>query len=387
MRSPGLTILFSGMIAAVPRQGGATWAILQYLLGLAGLGHDVYFVEPVAEDAVLPVGASLQDSTNAAYFRRVMADFGFARRSALLRSGTRETVGLPYAQLHDVAGRADLLINVAGMLTDSQIVDGIPARLYLDLDPAFTQLWSAAQGIDMRFAGHTHFATVGLAIGNRECPVPTCGLPWFPTLQPVVLDHWPVARAITHNALTTVANWRGYGSIEHAGVFYGQKAHALRPLFDLPTRTDEPFQPALAIHADERQDLAALDAHGWELLDPREVASTPRDYQQFVQGSKAEFGIAKSGYVHSRCGWFSDRSVCYLASGRPVIAQETGFSRFLSTGRGLHRFETEDDVLVAIETLRGDYARQAQAARDIAEAVFDANKVLPRLLSQMELAA
>src|SRR5262249_5086828 len=156
-----------------------------------------------------------------------------------------------------------------------------------------------------------------------------------------------------------------YGSIEHDGVFYGQKAHSLRPLFDLPTRTDERFAPALAIDPGDHADRSALAANGWQVLDPIDAAATPDRYRRFVRGSKAEFGIAKSGYVTSRCGWFSDRSVCYLASGRPVIAQETGFGQFLPTGTGLFAFETSDDVLAAIAALREDYARHARAARAI----------------------
>ena len=132
-----------------------------------------------------------------------------------------------------------------------------------------------------------------------------------------------------------------------------------------------------------RIDLAALATNGWQLVDPAVIAGTPADYQRFIQGSKAEFGIAKSGYVAARCGWFSDRSVCYLASGRPVIAQETGFSRFLPTGQGLFAFETEDDVLAAIEALRTDYARHARTARALAEEFFDSDKVLSRLLAQV----
>ena len=367
------------MIAA-DLQGGATWAVLQYLLGLKRLGHDVCFVEPLPEAKLRPDGIPMPHSANAAYFRQVMADFELERSSALLLTGTQETVGLPYAQIREAARRADLLINISGMLTDEELTGRIPVRVYLDLDPAFNQLWHAMQGIDMRFAGHTHWVTVGLAIGQPECSVPTCGLPWITTLQPVVLAHWPVAERISYNALTTVANWRGYGSIDYGGVFYGQKAHSLRQFIALPTLADEQFVLALAIHPDETRDLEALERNGWRLLDPAEVAHTPRSYREFIQGSKAEFGIAKSGYVAARCGWFSDRSVCYLASGRPVIAQETGFSRFLPTGAGLFAFETIDEVLAAIEALRCDYARPARSARAIAEEYFDSDNVLARLL-------
>jgi hypothetical protein len=380
-----LTILFSGMIAGVPYQGGATWAVLQYLLGLRELGHEVLFVEPVSAPSLRPAIAPLSATDNAVYFREVCSTFDL-QDAALILNETHETVGLPYDYVATVARRADLLINVAGMLTDEELISRIPVRLYLDLDPAFTQLWHAVQGIDMRFAGHTHFATVGLAIGHPMCPVPTCGRDWITTPQPIVLREWPVANGIVGDALTTVANWRGYGSVEHDGVLYGQKAHALRSFFSLPTRTDQRFELALAIHPDERDDLAALRANGWGLLDPAEVVSTPERYQQFIQGSKAEFGIAKSGYVASRCGWFSDRSVCYLASGRPVIAQETGFSQFLPTGVGLLAFETADDVLIAIDALHSDYPRHVRAARRTAEDVFDAGKVLPRLLREVGVA-
>lgn len=371
------------MIAGVPRQGGATWAVLQYLLGLRRLGCEVYFVEPLEGSNLEPQGTPLRASANAAYFREVMAEFGFSEASALLVSGTGETFGASYEELRRVARRADVLLNISGMLAEEELTTPIPVRVYLDLDPAFNQLWHATQGIDMRFQGHTHFVTVGQNIGHPTCTVPTCGLEWIKTWQPVVLEHWARGEGVEHDALTTVANWRGYGSIEHGGVFYGQKAHSLRKFIDLPTRTSEKFALALAIHPEEVRDIEALTRNGWRLLKPEEVADTPDNYRRFVRGSKAEFGIAKSGYVESRCGWFSDRSVCYLAAGRPVVAQETGFSLHLPTGAGLLSFETSDDALAAIEELRGDYARHSKAARLLAEEHFDSDKVLPRLLRNL----
>jgi hypothetical protein len=347
------------------------------------LGHNVFFVEPLTKDALRPNGSTIERSDNAQYFARVMAEFGLDDSSALLVEGTHETVGLSYEALSKIAKRADLLVNISGMLTDKQLTECIPLRVYLDLDPAFNQLWCAAEGIDVGFNGHTHFVTVGQAIGRADCLVPTCGLPWTTTRQPIVLAHWPVAERIARDALTSVGNWRGYGSIESGGVFYGQKAHALRQFIELPMHTEEKFILAMAIHPDEIRDLAALNANRWELLDPLRIAATPARYQQFIQGSKAEFGITKSGYVASRCGWFSDRSVCYLASGRPVIAQETGFSHYLPTGEGLFSFETQADVLAGIVEINRDYALHSQAARAIAEDYFDSDKVLHRLLQSV----
>ena len=378
-----LTILVSGMIAADPRQGGATWAVLQYILGFQRLGHDVFFVEPVAKSSLRPSDTSLHASENAAYFSAVTEEFGLQKNSALLLAGTQETVGLPYSELRRIASRTDVLFNISGMLTDPALLEPIPRRVYLDLDPAFIQLWQSECGLDMRFGAHTDFATIGLAIGTAECPVPDCGRRWVKTLQPVVLDEWPVAHDMETDALTTIGSWRGYGSVEFRGEHYGQKAHSLRAFFDLPRRTREKFAPALGIHPGEKKDLDALSENGWQILDPAEVAATPADYRRFIQGSKAEFGIAKSGYALSRCGWFSDRSACYLASGRPVLAQQTGFSRWLPTGEGLFAFETGDDVLACIEAMNADYARHARAARAIAEEHFDSAKVLPNLLAQI----
>lgn len=371
------TILLSGMIAGVPHQGGATWAVLQYLLGLRELGHEVFFVEPVSADV------PLEQTESASYFLQVCQDFDLGECASMLLEGKHETFGLSYGRLADVAQRADLLINIAGMLTDSDLIADIPNRLYLDLDPGFTQLWHEAQGIDMRFEGHTHFATVGLAIGQPDCPVPLGGRTWITTPQPIVLRYWPVSGCLEHDAFTTVANWRGYGSIDHDGVFYGQKAHTIRQFLDLPQRTDEQISIALSIHADELRDICTLEENGWKWLNPASIASSPERYQRFIQGSKAELGFAKSGYVNSRCGWFSDRSVCYLASGRPVLAQETGFGQFLPTGHGLLKFETTDEILEGIAALRADYPLHAKKARSIAEEVFDSSLVLNTLLERV----
>ena len=376
------TILISGMIAADPWQGGATWAVLQYVLGLRQLGHEVYLVEPLSRER-LREGQALGSSENANYFASIVNEFGLSRYSALLVKGTNETCGLSYHQLQKIARRADVLINISGMLTDENLLRSIPIRVYLDLDPAFNQLWNTVEGVDMRFTGHTHFVTIGLQIGEPGCAVQTCGLTWLKTLQPIVLEHWQTAAQVGYDAFTTVGNWRGYGSIQHEGVHFGQKAHSLRQFLDLPALTHESFVLALSIHPDETKDLAALARNGWQLIDPTRVAGSPGAYRNFIQASKAEFGIAKSGYVASHCGWFSDRSACYLASGRPVIAQDTGFSRYLPTGEGLFAFTTSEEVVQAAEEVRTDYNKHASQARSLAEEYFDSAKVLPKLLQHI----
>ena len=379
MAGDQLTILVSGMLAGVPGHGGATWAVLQYLLGLRRLGHHVVLIEPVAA----PAGGRLDGSEAAVYCDAVMGDAGLDGEWALLEAGSDRTVGLGYDELARRAGDADLLLNVSGMLTDEAILGAVPVRAYLDLDPAFNQLWHDEEGIDMRFDGHTHFVTVGLALGTDGCQVPTCGRRWIPTLPPVVLEEWPVADGVRHPAFTTVANLRGYGSVTRDGVLYGQKVHSLRQVSDLPARTAERFLLAMVVHPAEQRDREMLDANGWELVDPATVAGSPGAYRCFVQGSKAELGLAKSGYVVSRCGWFSDRSACYLASGRPVVAQDTGFPAHLPTGEGLLSFVDAADAAGAVDTVSADYERHRRAARDLAVEHLDSDRVLGRLLERL----
>jgi hypothetical protein len=385
-----LRVVFGGSFARVPRQGGLAWVVLQWVLGLRRLGHQVLLLEPLRRDDLLPAGTTLRASANAAEFLEIVRAFGLEDTSALVSTETGESWPLDRPAVERTLRGADLLLDIAGGLRATALataLECVPVRVYLDVDPCFTQLWHAAEGIDMRLDGHTHFATVGLRLGEPGCTVPTCGLDWIPTAPPVLLAEWPFAAPPERHELTTVAHWRGYGSIVEAGVHYGQKAHSLRRFFDLPRRAGERFELALAIDPGEPDDLAALAANGWRLLDPLRVAGTPRAYRRFVQGSRGELGVAKSGYVASRSGWFSDRSACYLASGRPVIAQDTGFGERLPVGRGLFAFATADDVAAAIEELERDYSAQRRAAREIAEQYLDAERVIPRLLQRVGAAA
>jgi hypothetical protein len=362
------------MIAATPGQGGAAWAVLQYLLGLRLLGCEVAFVEPVG---------GTPTTRSVAYARRVMERFGLGDCWALVPPGGGEPAGMSRARLQEVAKDADLLLNIAGMLEEPDVLEAVPVRAYLDLDPVFTQMWQAFDGVDMRFDAHTHFVTVGDSIGAPGSAIPGCGRAWLPTLPPVVLEHWRPAATLERSALTTVGHWRSYGSIHHEGVHYGQKAHSLRSLVELPQLSRASYELALAIHPDERDDLNALREHGWILLDPASLAATPDDYHRFVQGSWAEFGLAKAGYAVADSGWFSDRSACYLASGRPVIAQDTGFGRRLPTGSGLFAFGDVEDVLIAVDELEHHYGRHRDAARELAVEHLRSDRVLESLLARL----
>jgi hypothetical protein len=367
-----LKILLSGMVAGDPHQGGATAAVMQYVEGLGGLGHEVLLVEPVDAAALDRAGPV------AVYFRSLTP---LAGRAALLARDGKETLGLPYERLERFAREADVLLNISGMLRDERLVEPIPVRVFLDLDPGFNQVW-AAQGFDFGLDRHTHCASVGLRLGAADCPIPTLGRAWIPTLPPVVLAHWPPAEG-PGRAWTSVGNWRSYGSPSHEGLRYGQRAHSFRELIDLPRRSGARFEPALGIHPDERADLEALEENGWGLVDPLAVAGTPASYAGFVRRSRAELGVAKQGYVVSRSGWFSDRSACYLASGRPVVAQDTGFGAALPTGLGLLGFDDVEGAAAAVEAVEGDLPRHCRAAREIVAEHLDAARVLPALLGRL----
>lgn len=369
MRPEPLRIVVSGMVAGVPQQGGAAWAVMQWVIGLRLLGHEVILVEPV----------HALTAERRAYLGKVTSSFGLHRRAALV-TPQRDSAGVPYADVVSFCAGADLLIDVAGMLRDfPELFEATPRRVYLDLDPGFTQIWHS-QGIDMHLDGHTHFVTVGLNIGRDTCHVPTCGVHWIPTLPPVVLDLWPFAARSPLRGLTTVANWRGYGAVEHAGVHYGQKVHSWRSLLALPELVTVRCEPAVAIHSGEEKDIAALNQHGWRVLDPVSIAATPAAYRSFVQQSWGEIGVAKQGYVVSCSGWFSDRSACYLASGRPVIAQDTGWSAHLPTSQGLLPFTTLAEAASNVAEVQASYESHRRSARRTALDYFSATAVVGNVI-------
>ena len=355
-----MRVLLSGMLVRSPGQGGATWAVLQWVLGLRALGHDVTVVEQLPA----PPTAAQQ-----AYAAVVERQTGVA---AVLFSGEA-------GELARRTGPVDLLVNLSGVLRDEALLALAPTRLYVDLDPGFTQVW-AATGSDVGLAGHTAHATVGLCVGTPASAVPTGGLRWLPVPPPVVLDRWTPAPPPREPVVTSVGHWRSYGSLEHAGVSYGQRAHSARDLLDVAARSPLPVRLALGISPAETADLQRLREAGWTLLDPAVVAGTPDDYRAFVRGSAAELGIAKRGYVAARTGWFSDRSACYLAAGRPVVAQDTGWSSVLPTGPGLHAYDDADGAVAALERVAADPGGSSAAAHELAREHLDARVVLARLL-------
>jgi hypothetical protein len=365
-------LTISGSLAQKPRQAGHTWQFLQYLLGFRRLGWDVLFVDRL--DVDMPLGLP--------YVEAVMAEFGFEESwSVVLGDGSH--AGLPRERVLRHVADSDLLINVMGFLTDEELLDAARKRVFLDTDPGFSQMWRELGLADV-YAGHDAYVTIGERIGRPDCTVPTCGLRWLTTRQPVVLGEWPPAARPAARPFTSVASWRGaYGPIDYRGRRYGLRVHQFRRFAELPRLSGGDFELALAIHPREEADLRLLRDAGWSLIDPARIAASPSGYRSYVQDSLAEVMVAKGMYVESRSGWFSERSICYLASGRPVLAQDTGLGELYPLGEGLLGFSTLDEAAAGVEAIRSDYPRHAAAARALAEERFDSDKVLTRLLGEL----
>jgi hypothetical protein len=364
------TIAVSGSIAQRQGRPGHAWALLSYLLGFRRLGYEVLFVDRLGPEP-----------GEARWLEATMREVGLGGSYAALRDDGKGTVGLPRHELAARLGRSELLLNVNGFLADEDLLARSSRRCYLDIDPGFAQIWEA-QGLADTFAGHDDFITVGTNVGAADCRVPTGDRRWITTLPPVPLDHWPVAPG--GEAFTSVGSWRGpFGPLDHEGVVYGLRVHEFRRFLGLPRRVDSPFCLALDIDPADGRDIAALRANSWNLVDPLAALASFSAYRDYVQGSMAEIGIAKGLYVDTHGGWFSDRSASYLASGKPVIAQETGFSKALPTGRGLLTFTDFEQAVAAAEELRADPAGHAAAAREIAEEHLDSRVVLTRLLEEL----
>jgi hypothetical protein len=380
-----VNIVLAGSLAQRPFIGGHTWVFLQYLLGLRRLGWDVLFVDRLEPEMCVGENgepSSFEDSANLRYLTEVMERFGLAENWSLIYDGGRQTAGLDRAEAIRQTEQSALLINVMGFLQDEEILGAAPVRVFLDIDPGFGQIWKEL-GLHDLFAGHDRFLTVGGRIGAADCEVPTVGLDWIPITPPVELAEWPV-QAGRGSGFTTVASWRGaFGPLEYEGRTLGLRVHEFRRFIELPELLPADFEVALDIHEAESDDLGSLRRHGWELTDPRQAAGDPWRYREFIQRSAAELMIAKNLYVETRSGWFSDRSACYLASGRPVLAQDTGLDGLLPTGEGLVTFTTLDEAVAGAERIEADYERHSRTAREIAEEHLSAERVLPRMLERL----
>jgi hypothetical protein len=269
---------------------------------------------------------------------------------------------------------ADLLLNLGGVcwLPEFHLCR---RRAFVDMDPLFTQVGQF--GAWLLHEHHVHF-TYGVNIGRPGCTIPTGEVDWLPTVPPVVLDLWENARPAADAALTTVAHWSAYGGVTYNGEYYGQKDEEFLRLLDLPSRTPQKLELALSGASDEVTER--FRAAGWLVREAADVSTGIANYQSFILHSWGEFSAAKNAYVKTHSGWFSDRSVCYLAAGLPTVLQDTGFSDWLPTGRGVLAFSSVEEAAGCIEQVGAEYPVHRRAAREIAERTFSSAIVLPRLL-------
>ena len=369
-------LIVAGAIARRIDRGGHVWALLQWVLGFRELGWSVVLLDR------LDPAPGLRDSPGVHRFVETMERFGVADSFSLDVGPGQQPVGLSRSAVLEKVADADVLLNVMGYLEDPELLARARRRVFLDIDPGFGQMWRALGLCDL-FRDHDAFVTVGTRVGRDDCRVPTCGLAWITTLPPVVLRRWP-ASAERGTSFTSVGTWRGpWAPVEYDGERYGLRVHEFRRFAAVPRECGLDFEIALDIDAEDHADATRLIDGGWHLSDPRSVSGTPQDYQHYVRSSLAEFAIAKGMYVQARTGWVSDRTACYLASGRPAIVQDTGLDDTIETGLGLLTFSTPEEATSAARAVDADWHRHSRAARAIAAEHLDSNRVLPRLLDEV----
>jgi hypothetical protein len=391
----------TGMIATYPF-GGVAWDYGQYTLGLERLGFDVYYLE----DTWVPV-YRLNDETGQ-YEDDRHYSVGFLQDSLTAlsprlkdrwhyRAYDGQTYGLPLDALRDILADADVFLNVSGGTVVRDEYRHCPNKVLIDTDPGWNHFVIFPRSDSqpdyerqMGYRSHDHFFTFAEKIGTRSCQLPTLGIDWHITRQPVVMDCWEDGAADNgsggngHNghgrSWTTVMMWNSLKrTIEHGGRTYGTKEREFERIEQIPKRSSASFEVAVSGDA-PRERLRGL---GWKVVRGDQVSATVDGYRAYIRSSRGEFSVAKNVYVDTDCGWFSCRSACYLAAGRPCVVQETGFSEKIPTGAGLFSFSTIEQAMAAIDTIESDYNRHQRAARQLAQEYFDHRRVLSDLLTKV----
>lgn len=364
--------------------GGMAWHQVQYARGLADLGHDVWFVEDSDEYASCydpRTDTMTEDCAYGLSFAvRELARLGLGDRLAFFDAHAACWRGPAATQMPRLIARADVLVNLCGVNPWRPWLDDVAHRVLVDCDPAFTQIRHLTDPIARDVAArHTAFFTFGECFGRPGSAIPDDGLPWQCTRQPILLDRLCPARTAVGVPWTSVLQWVSYPAREHGGRRFGTKRESFEDLLDLPARVDAELMLAIGAPDDVR---ARLHRHGWHTRDPLVPTRDIPAYHRFVAASRGELAVAKEGYVVSRSGWFSERSATYLASGRPVVAQDTGWSEVIAPGDGLLAFDDAAGAADAIAAVERHPDRHAAAARGVAERHFDARAVLDSLLQR-----
>ena len=383
--APLRIVLAGGFLAGYPEGGGHWMVFLQYLLGLRALGHDAWWLELLRSTGDLD-----RDRTFTETFFERMAQYGLRDRCMLLLHraddpepsfATAQAHGLTRERIEDVARTCDVLWNFACAVRPP-LTDAFRHRVLVDLDPGHLQI--SALTWDLGIHEHHRFLTVGANIRDRDPDVPTLGVEWRPFRPFVYLPLWT---SITPDpgpaaAFTSVTQWKWEDLVHRDRILSVSKRDAYLRYVELPRLARRPFELAANIHPDDHaRDRERLTANGWRIADPHQVAGTPSDYQRYLAGSRAEFGCCKPIHALLKTGWFSDRSACYLAAGRPVLAEETGFSEHLPTGTGLLSFGDLDEAFAGAAAIDADWPRHSRAARAIAEEHLDSSRCLEAMLA------
>jgi hypothetical protein len=370
---------------------GVAYQFLHYLVGLRRLGYDVYYIEDSARPVYDPTSNTMTEdaSGNVERVAPILQAYGFGERWAFrgFYPGGK-CYGMTGNQIDRMYRDADAILNVTGAQEMREEHMACPRRVYVESDPFAYQVKAAQQ--DPKTVAHldshdTHF-TFGENIGQPDCLTPAGRYRWMPTRQPVVMDLWREAdEAFTtpgRDAYTTITTWHNnVKAVTWEGeTYHWTKDREFEGFLDLPRRRSVPLQLATRVDPPTNRRLRDL---GWSLADSVVISDQVDLYRAYIQQSRAEFTVARDQYVRPRTGWFSDRSVCYLAAGRPVITQETGFSKYVPSGKGLFGFTTMNDVLAAVDEIESDYEGNRRAAREIAAEYFAADKVLVSLMERL----
>ena len=385
-------IVVMGFMGSVPI-AGVIWQHIHYIVGLQRLGHDVYYIE---DSARLPYNAQTFDtSEDYSYAAGVLAqlanEFGFENRWAFCARYLPEkpTAGLPLRKIQQLYLEADAIFNVCGSQEFNDDLLRSDSILYIESDPGVEQI-KVDKGIrsTAEYLGkHRALFTFGENIGTNRFPVPLHKLKWLPTRQPVVSDLWKTIRAPAATAVfTSIANWStsGLKDIEWRGEKYlWSKSREFLRFVAAPKKSDEPFE--LATDIKDEKTRAKFLSNGWRFRGPHEMSVNYWQYRDYIRRSKGEFTVAKDQYVRLHTGWFSDRSACYLAAGRPVITQQTGFTDHYGNHGGLFAFKSLGEIAAAVREINADYKKHSRAARAVAREVFEAEKVVGQILERAGL--
>jgi hypothetical protein len=376
---PRRVIIGVGIASHPVNAAGNIWVFLQWALGFRQAGWDVWMVEGISSAKCIDAAGQKcgpAASANLSFWNSVVAEFGMKGRATLFLDGA--SPDLP--ELLRFARDAEFLFNISGHFKQREVLGAVRERIYADLDPAFTQIWAEVYKSDMNLDGHDQFVSIGRHLGKTSCRAPLAGRNWLPLGVPVVLDYFTNPRLEEPGEVwTTFTHWYGYPQVEYDGVWYGNKSEEFARLVDLPGRTAEKLEIATDLHPEDPNTRLFVQS-GWRLVDARPLNTPWQSYRDYLAQSRGEFCVAKNGYVISRCGWFSDRSVSYLALGRPVILQETGWTDFYPHGEGLLSFHDAESARAALETVAKDPVKHARAARRIAETHCSAPVVVNQLL-------